>query len=81
MNKGLEVIISLYKTSGETLLEMLSTILGTSLKTDKRNQCKEQEQKKMLYRYIKKKKYATIIFFSGYKHTRYSEIPSLCTNI
>lgn len=46
MNKGLEVIISLYKTSGETLLEMLSTILGTSLKTDKRNQCKEQEQKK-----------------------------------
>lgn len=80
MNKGLEVIISLYKTSGETLLEMLSTILGTSLKTDKRNQCKEQEQKKMLYRYIKKK-VCYNNFFSGYKHTRYSEIPSLCTNI
>lgn len=47
-NKGLEIIISLYKASGEALLEMLSTILGTSLKTDKRNQCKEQEQKNAL---------------------------------
>lgn len=37
-----KVIISLYKASREASLEMLSTILGTSLKMDKRNQCKEQ---------------------------------------
>jgi len=41
-----KVIISLYKASSEASLEMLSTILGTSLKMDERNQCKEQQQEK-----------------------------------
>lgn len=44
-NKGLKEIICLYKGSREALLEMMSTIPGTLLKPDRRNQCKEQQQK------------------------------------
>lgn len=55
-----KVIISLYKASRGASLEMLSTILGTSLKMDKRNQCKEQEQQQQALQITKK--YDTIIF-------------------
>lgn len=43
-NKGLKVIISLYKGSREISVEMQPTIIGTTLKTDRRNRCKEQNQ-------------------------------------
>lgn len=58
-----KVIISLYKASRGASLEMLSTILGTSLKMDKRNQCKEQEQQQQQQKALQiTKKYDTIIF-------------------
>jgi len=47
LNKGLKVIISLYKGSREASLEMLSAILGTPLKPHKRNQCKEWQQNQL----------------------------------
>lgn len=45
LNKGQKEIICRYKGSREALLEMMSTIPGTLLKPDRRNQCKEQQQK------------------------------------
>lgn len=60
LNKGLKEIICLYKGSREALLEMMSTILGTFLKPDRRNQCKEQQQKKISS--INKKKYGRVNF-------------------
>lgn len=59
LNKGLKVIISLHKGSRKASLQMLSTILGTSLKPDRRNQCKKQQQNQ-LYKY--KIKYDSINF-------------------
>lgn len=47
LNKGLKEIICLYKGSREALLEMVSAILGTLLKPDRRNQCKEQQQNQL----------------------------------
>lgn len=44
LNKGLKEIICLYKGSRKALLEMVSTILGTLLKPDRKNQCKEEQQ-------------------------------------
>lgn len=47
LNKELKEIICLYKGSREALLEIVSAILGTLLKPDRRNQCKEQQQNQL----------------------------------